>query len=309
MRSQNLGERLGMASKRSSLSRHSRLYLPNPGVQSEARPRSRDLQLAEPTLKLTKRRTKVVQEWTWVRTNIIYQLSETRWRRFASGILRLGFASLRLGGRPRATRARRMRTRGDPPCVEGWGGTSLRGGGWGGTNAAEGWGAASGAARGWEAAEGPVYSWRGILPPWSSLTFVSVFRLVSSRAWNIRLSPAVTPGWGEPASGLWLGRLDGWGMDGAKDAWRASILANKDSERVLTKLLSVSTWVCILANAWGCKEGTETAGGGGETEGLGRCFEEPFRFQWLTHFRVQMNLLLRPLYSLHSSQRVSRLQS
>ena len=67
--------------------------------------------------------------------------------------------------------------------------------------------------------------------------------------------------------------------EGAKVAVRASILAIRDSDKLLTKMLKESTWVCICAIAVGCEEGTESAEGGGEAEGLFLCLEEPLDFK------------------------------
>ena len=91
------------------------------------------------------------------------------------------------------------------------------------------------------------------------------------------------------------------------EAVRASNLAKSDSDRELTNKLRESTWDCICAITDGCEEGTESAEGGGEAEGLLRCFEEPFDFKDLRILAYKR--ISSSGHSMHSSQRDSTEQS
>ena len=71
--------------------------------------------------------------------------------------------------------------------------------------------------------------------------------------------------------------------------------------------LRESTWDCICAIADGCEEGTESAEGGGEAEGLLRCFEEFFDFKDLRILAYKR--ISSSGHSMHSSQRDSTEQS
>ena len=97
-------------------------------------------------------------------------------------------------------------------------------------------------------------------------------------------------------------------MEEAKDDWRASILAKKDSDREFTKVLRESTRVCIWAIALGCESGIDSAGGGGgEAVGLSRSLEEPLDLRDLRIFAYKRTSSSGQ--STHSSQWVSMVQS
>ena len=109
---QDLRERFGSASESPSTSRHLRLYLPNPGVKPEARPRSRVLLLAEPALKFATRRMKV-------RTILVNEVSKAS----RSGIRVANSLSVSLASDSEDEREPRERGGGGPegthPDVEG----------------------------------------------------------------------------------------------------------------------------------------------------------------------------------------------
>ena len=63
----------------------------------------------------------------------------------------------------------------------------------------------------------------------------------------------------------------------------------------------------MVAIAVGCEEGTESAGGGGEAEGLLRCLEELFDFKDLRILAYKRSSSSG--HSMHSSQRNSTEQS
>ena len=97
-----------------------------------------------------------------------------------------------------------------------------------------------------------------------------------------------------------------WTTGEQKEAVRASSLALRYSAKEFTMELRESTWVCIIASASGCEEGTESAGGGKEAEGLLLCLERSLDSKDLRNLSCKRTSSSG--HSMHSSQRESREQ-